>query len=136
MQIHKLWKKIADYQKDKNFLCGKSGGCNSSCCKFTISNIQPTISPLEKLLIENYCKDNNLYFQSHSISKCQFLNDDGLCQIYPVRPIDCRFHYCRDDDYNPIEDAYIIDLIEEYFNDNPVEFTNSDYLRTIRFNFD
>lgn len=59
-------------------------GCNSCC----VSNI--TVWRIEHDRIRQFVESENPEPGRRSESECPFLNDDGLCSIYPVRPVVCR----------------------------------------------
>ena len=66
--------------------CAK--GC-ASCCRLE------TVAPLEALIITAYLKDVPLRHapaRDESFPSCALLTDDGMCAIYPARPLICRTH--------------------------------------------
>lgn len=110
------------------FQCQK--GCHSCC--------QPglTVSPVEREAIRGYLQSNpdlipvlqNLEAADpHKGSRCRFLDREGACVIYPVRPLICRSHGAPiafrassggDDDND--EFAHTRDVCPLHFKDEPI----------------
>ena len=66
--------------------CAK--GC-ASCCRLE------TVAPLEAVVIAAYLRNFPLTqapASDESSPACVFLTADGMCAIYPVRPLICRTH--------------------------------------------
>lgn len=62
--------------------------CRPSCCSCCTLR---SVTFLEAAVIEEYLIDNDVDYRPANEHFCVFLND-GLCTIYPVRPIICRTH--------------------------------------------
>ena len=103
-----------------SFKCQK--GCHQ-CCEAGL-----TILPIEAQNIRNFIQStpkrkeqiqNNILDNPHQNTRCQMLNSDGECLIYPVRPFICRSHGA------PIaidqEEYFQIDVCPLNFEDNPIE---------------
>lgn len=69
----------------ENFQCKK--GCGGCC-------ILKTVMPIEALMIIRYLQKHPVMTGTKTVRsgrKCVFLMN-GICQIYPVRPLICRTH--------------------------------------------
>jgi uncharacterized protein len=71
------------------FQCGK--GCHSCCLpNLTVSSIER--NNIKDFLLSNPALLIALETQTSSQNNCTFLDPEGLCQIYSVRPFVCRSH--------------------------------------------
>ncbi len=87
--VAKVDAKAAEFQQRyaEKLQCRK--GC-SSCCLPGL-----TVFSVERLAIRDWLQVrpeliDKLKNQPEEASRCRFLDADGACQIYPVRPIICR----------------------------------------------
>lgn len=76
------------------------GKCPKNCGK-CCSSILP-LSQNEADKINKYLKDHEVKFHNHNVifldtyqDICPFLNEDGRCGIYPVRPEVCQTFMCN-----------------------------------------
>ena len=73
-------------------VCGK---CCSHCCKIDVH-----ITKLEAKFIESEsgqpARQDLVKRSSGNMSDCPFLNIDGSCSIYAIRPFNCRTFYTLD----------------------------------------
>ncbi len=87
--VAKVDAKAAEFQQRyaEKLQCRK--GC-SSCCQPGL-----TVFSVERLAIRDWLQKTpeliaKLKNQPEQANSCRFLDTDGACQIYPVRPIICR----------------------------------------------
>lgn len=97
-------------------------GCNECC-----SNIL-TVSDKEINRIKKYIKDNNIAIHNHNtifsgyVDKCPFVNKDGKCDIYSVRPEICSYFDCSKKlEYRPFnhKDKSVVNMLLTF---NPQAF--------------
>ena len=60
-------------------------GCHACC-------IIQSVTRLEAFVIEEYVRSHEVQTGSSGESECIFVDGNGLCAIYPARPIICRTH--------------------------------------------
>lgn len=75
---------LQNLRKNNINLNCKKGCCH--CCQDNLTMTQAEAAVIHKLF-------PNIGTESpYPVGKCPFLNDDGLCRIYPARPYICRTH--------------------------------------------
>jgi uncharacterized protein len=97
-------------------------GCHA-CCEPALTVLKVEATRIAKFILENPSLQNTLeHIQQsnpHNGTRCEMLNAEGGCSIYPVRPFICRSHGA------PIaiarEEYYQIDVCPLNFTDNPIE---------------
>lgn len=82
--------------------------CSIGCCDCCTNVGEVYATTLEGVLILEYLKrkdprqkqqlidriaDNQRVKEQHRLARCAFLNDNGACAVYPVRPFSCRRLY-------------------------------------------
>lgn len=69
--------------------CGK-------CCSNILMLSQKEISKIKKYMVDNDIEviNHNTILSKEDSKVCPFLNNDKLCNIYPVRPSICRSFNC------------------------------------------
>lgn len=85
-------------------------GCHA-CCHDDLS-----VTPVEAELIRSHFEDA-LSTTPHPKGKCAFLDEQGLCRIYPVRPYICRsqglpLRWIQEDPQTPELDIEYRDICE------------------------
>lgn len=82
----KLDAKFAEIQTKHaaEFQCAK--GCHE-CCKPGL-----TVNPLEAEVLKRHLQQNPISHESYNKSRCNFLDKQGACSVYEVRPLVCRSH--------------------------------------------
>lgn len=133
MTLEDLWNAIDQRHRTSRPNCSRSGGCNSSCCVFSESKIQPQLMPAEQRAIEEFLRQSGTSLPAPNSLQCRFLDADALCTIYTVRPTECRLFFCADDEWSsPQPDPSLRPVFDEYFKANPQQMT-SEYIAATRF---
>lgn len=132
-ELLRLWKVIEDIINLENHGCKNTGGCDASCCNFDLSEMCPTVMRVEVDIIKQYLRDHLIKLPVNNIHKCRFLDAEGKCLIYEVRPTQCRLHFCKNNNYESINSLNIEKKVYEYSANHIEEWSSSDYLRTIDF---
>lgn len=125
-EVYKAIERFFDSAPDEN----KKGIQCKSGCTFCC-HIELDVSGDEAALIIDYCRENNIEIDREylikqaaagrktfsELSGCVFLKD-GLCAIYPVRPIACRKHWVRSEPAHCDSSKNITNKVDKYFNLN------------------
>lgn len=129
MQLQDLYSEIQSAQEECSIACLKSGGCDASCCRPDIIGGEPSVTRDEIALIDQYLKKHpGFIFREAGDSACKFLDAQGRCKIYPVRPIDCRVHFCSNESMTSEGNPRIDSLVFVYHDSHAVDFEHSTLL--------
>jgi uncharacterized protein len=112
-------------------LHGSDITCHSGC---TTCCINLTVFPVEFFaILEDLKKTQTIQRASffNEPASCGFLNEEGLCRIYPFRPIICRTHglpilFLNDSQEEPAWDVSFCEL--NFRNKTSIEFTEDTLL--------
>jgi uncharacterized protein len=105
--------------------------CHSGC---TACCINLTVFPVEFFaILEDLKKSHTIQTASlfNEPAPCGFLNEEGLCRIYPFRPIICRTHglpilFLDDSQEEPAWEVSFCEL--NFRNNTSIEFTDDTLL--------
>ena len=102
-------------------------GCRACCVNLTVFPVE-FFAILENLTETHALKNDFLFDESAS---CGFLNEEGLCRIYPFRPIICRTHglpilFLNDSQEEPAWEVSFCEL--NFRNRASIEFTEDTLL--------
>lgn len=126
MKLQELYIEIQSTQEDCSTACLKSGGCDASCCQPDKIGGEPSVTRGEIELIDKYLMAQpNFIFHEAGESACKFLNAAGKCKIYPVRPIDCRVHFCSNEAMTSEGNPRINNLVYAYHESHAEDFSHS-----------
>jgi len=128
-----LWDDLDKIISEESLTCKKAGGCDGKCCSSSSSGIQPTILPIEIQPIKNFLTTNNLIGVKNNIQKCRFLSEDYKCLIYEVRPIDCRAHFCLNDNHASTFNEKLSHKVASFFLDNNIDYEQRKFVSQISF---
>lgn len=134
MTLEFLWEKLADITTKSGMKCGRSGQCNADCCRPSVSGSEPGVTPPEIELINGFlAKQRGFRFYEAGEDSCKFLDKNGKCRIYAVRPIDCRVHFCIDDSLASRPNHNAANLVEDYHARHDVEFMETELIDSFKF---
>ena len=134
MTLELLWSKLADIEAKSGMQCGRTGKCNADCCRPSIMGGEPGVTPPEIALINSFLtKQRGFRFYEAGRDGCKFLGKNGLCRIYPVRPIDCRVHFCKDDSLQSQANPEVANLVAEYHSRHEAAFMATELIDSFRF---
>lgn len=126
MQLQDLYCEIQSAQEDCSITCLKSGGCDASCCRPDEIGGEPSVTRGEIELIDKYLEEHpGFIFSEAGESACKFLDVEGRCKIYPVRPIDCRVHFCSNETMTSEGNPRIDSLVFAYHDSHTADFEHS-----------
>jgi Fe-S-cluster containining protein len=102
-------------------------GCAGCCVNLTVFPVE-FFAILKDLKETHKLKKDFLFDESAS---CGFLNEEGLCRIYPLRPIICRTHglpilFLNDSQEEPVWEVSFCEL--NFRNKTGIEFTEDTLL--------
>lgn len=64
--------------------------CKKGCAHCCVGGL--TALPVEALSIAAFAESHDLEVSQPDDARCVFLDGEGACQVYPVRPLLCRTH--------------------------------------------
>jgi Fe-S-cluster containining protein len=126
MNLPVLFAELQAVQKRCGVTCQKGDGCDGQCCRLDLGNGEPSITATESELINQKLRtlDSFTFHEAGNLA-CKFLSRQGKCKIYEVRPIDCRAHFCADEDMRSAKAADVDALLDKYYAENDHEYLNS-----------
>jgi len=134
MPLESLWTSLAEIEAKSGMKCGRPGKCNADCCHPSIMGGVPGVTPPEIALINTFLAEQKGFrFYEAGLDGCKFLGKDGLCRIYPVRPIDCRVHFCKENTLESQPNPEIVTLVAEYHARNEAAFMETELIDACRF---
>ncbi len=134
MTLEDLWSRLATLEAESGIKCGRSGKCNSDCCRPSVGGGEPGVTPPEIELIHRFLvKQGNFRFYEAGSDSCKFLGKNGKCRIYPVRPIDCRVHFCIDESLASQPNHKAADLVADYHSCHETAFSNTELIDLFKF---
>ena len=134
MTLELLWSKLADIDAKSGMHCGRPGKCNAECCRPSLMGGEPGVTRPEIALINSFLAKQRVFrFYEAGEDACKFLGKDGLCRIYPVRPIDCRAHFCKEGSLESQSNREISSLVGEYHSRHEAAFMATELIDSCRF---
>jgi len=109
--------------------CEKNCG---NCCKPSLWEMQPSVSPGERQLIDSFLAENGAPLPPLRQVSCRFLNAENRCIIYPVRPVQCRVFCCNDHKSNEIVNR-LVEYNNSYLKAYPSEYRDSKLMCNVIF---
>lgn len=135
--LHKLFGKLSERQRACSMKCEKSKGCDSSCCSLATMGGEPNVTGDEIELINAHLKTlGDFMFYEAGHNACKFLDTDGKCKIYPVRPIDCRVHFCGSEAMESQTNKGIDNLLGDYHERHESSFYNAMLIDSCKFHLE
>lgn len=126
MKLHQLHSELESAQDACSATCLKSGGCDATCCQPGKTGGEPSVTNSEIKLIEDYLvRHPGFIFYEGGHAACKFLGEDGKCKIYPVRPIDCRVHFCSGEAMDSTDNPSIDGLVCDYHDAHITDYLDS-----------
>ena len=98
-RYQELIQAIQEHTNEIQHIHAKNINCTRGCHSCCIPDLQ--ISRIEKERIAKYIQDSSSLIETlqklketnpYQSTRCQMLDEQGLCSIYEVRPIICRTH--------------------------------------------
>ncbi len=134
MTLEVLWDRLADIETRTGMECGRSDGCNAACCRPPVIGGEPGVTRPEIDLICSFlAKHSGFRFYEAGRYSCKFLDKNGKCRIYAVRPIDCRVHFCKDNSLKSQSNREISKLVGEYHSRHEAAFLETELIDSVRF---
>lgn len=134
MTLQGLWVKLAEIAAKSGMKCGRSELCNAECCRPSISGGEPGITPSEVASINAFlAKQQRFRFYEAGSDSCKFLGKDGKCRIYPVRPIDCRVHFCKNGSLASQPNREAANVVADYHSRHESAFMATELIDSVRF---
>lgn len=134
MTLQNLWDRLEDIAARSGIKCGRSDQCNAECCRPCVSGGEPGVTHAEIALINLFlAKQREFRFYEAGSASCKFLGKDGKCRIYPVRPIDCRVHFCKKDSLASQPNREAADLVADYHSRHESAFMTTELIDSVRF---
>lgn len=134
MPLKTLWEQLADITTKSGMQCGRSDACNSDCCRPTVSGSEPGVTPSETAIIDSFLlRQREFRLYEAGYDSCKFLDKNGKCRIYAVRPIDCRTHFCKDDSLASQSNHDISTLVEDYHARHEAGFMATELIDSFKF---
>jgi Fe-S-cluster containining protein len=126
MTLPRLFALLQAVQKHFGLTCQKKTGCDAQCCRLDLMNGEPSITAAEIERIDQKLRavGSFAFYEAGNLA-CKFLSRQGKCKIYEVRPIDCRAHFCADEDMRSAKAADVDELLDQYYAENEHEYLNS-----------
>lgn len=125
-ELQNLFTEISKRQNACAMQCEKRNGCDSSCCSLATMGGEPSVTVDELRLINDHLKTlDDFTFYEAGESACKFLDADGRCKIYPVRPIDCRIHFCGSEGMESQSNKNLDNLLGDYHERHETAFYNA-----------
>lgn len=136
-ELQKLFKAISEGQESCSMKCEKRGGCDATCCSFATMGGEPTVTQPEKDLIDSYLESlGGFTFHEAGSTACKFLGPDGKCKIYPVRPIDCRLHFCASEAMESQTNVEVEGLVNDYHERHRLSYYHGKLIDSCAFRFE
>ncbi len=134
MTLETLWARIAEIDAGSGLKCGRSEGCDGACCRPSAIGGEPGVTRPEIERINSYLAGRE-GFQFYEAGRdcCKFLGVNGRCRIYPVRPIDCRVHFCRDDSFASQPNCDVSDLVHHFRARDEAEYMATELIDSVEF---
>jgi Fe-S-cluster containining protein len=134
MTLELLWDSLADIEAKSGMTCGRSEGCNADCCRPAVIGGEPGVTLPEIELINSFlARHRGFRFYEAGRDSCKFLDRNGQCRIYAVRPIDCRVHFCQDDSLASRSNRDVSNLVGEYHSRHEAAFLQTELIDSFRF---
>lgn len=134
MTLEVLWGRLADIEARSGMECGRSGRCNAECCRPSINGGEPGVTRPEIEWINSFLERHRGFrFYEAGRDSCKFLDKNGRCRIYPVRPIDCRVHFCKDDSLESQSNREVSNLVGDYHFLHEAAFLETELIDSVRF---
>ncbi len=134
MKLVSLYSKLHEIHDGIGMKCKRPGGCDGECCRPSEGAGQPSVTQPEIALINDYLASHEPFlFSACEPASCKFLDLSGKCSIYPVRPIDCRVHFCADAAMGSADNEEVASLVCEYHSQRPLQFRASALLSDVSF---
>lgn len=136
-ELQRLFTAISEGQEACAMQCGKRNGCDATCCSFATMGGQPIVTEPERNLINSYLESlGGFTFHEAGKTACKFLGPDGNCKIHPVRPIDCRLHFCASDAMESQTNVEVEARVSDYHERNPLSYYHGKLLDSCTFRFE
>lgn len=117
--------------------CEKRNGCDASCCSIGTMGGEPSVTAQETDLINGYLEGlGSFNFYQAGRDSCKFLDAYGRCRIYPVRPIDCRLHFCASESMESQSDEAVESLVSNYHQRHQDSYFDSQLIDTCKFRYE
>lgn len=134
MTLEKLWTRLAYMTARAGMKCERSATCNAQCCRPSFTGGEPGVTAPEIALINSFLADHKGFqFYEAGIEACKFLDKNGKCRIYAVRPIDCRVHFCKGETMESQSNGRISNLVADYHGRNEALFMATELIDSFKF---
>lgn len=134
MTLENLWAGLTAITASSGMKCGRSAECHAECCHPSFTGGEPGVTPPEIALINSFLAQHTGFrFYEAGADACKFLDKNGKCRIYSVRPTDCRVHFCREDSMESQSNAELSDLVADYHARHEALFMATELIDSCRF---